>query len=236
MSEMDDSAVTSALDIDTDQVDVQDQWTQVLMVRSAPRTRAQIDELLAGNECALHPVEHDKRLQGLHAIGQIRALWYGSVAMEPVQEVGEGDFVWSDDPEIAQGLPVVEWSTGLRTIVPFYDWTLDYSGIFSPNPEAPKPRDKWQIHVYSLPIKPSHAITYHDCQGQTCQKVVLGGISRLFSANMLYVGLSRAPTLEAVVLSDDFKEWHIKAHPHALDFFDQIHGAETTQADETDTI
>jgi hypothetical protein len=163
MSESDESSITSALDIDTDQVDVQDQWTHVLMVRSAPRTRAQIESLVSGGECAFHPVEQDRRLDGLHSIAQIRALWYGSVAMEPVQDVGEGDFVWSDDTEIAQGLPVVEWSTGLRTIVPFYDWSLDYTGIFPINPEAPKPRDKWQIHVYSLPIKPSHAITYHDC-------------------------------------------------------------------------
>jgi hypothetical protein len=79
--------------------------------------------------------------------------------------------------------------------------------------------DRWQIHVFALPIKPAHAMTYHDCQGQTCRKVLLGNISRLFSTNMLYVGLSRAPSLDCVVLSDDFSQHHIKQDEDAISFF-----------------
>ena len=66
-------------------------------------------------------------------------------------------------------------------------------------------------------------MTYHDCQGQTCRKVLLGNISRLFSTNMLYVGLSRAPSLDCVVLSDDFSQHHIKQDEDAISFFQQLH-------------
>jgi hypothetical protein len=69
-------------------------------------------------------------------------------------------------------------------------------------------------------------MTYHDCQGQTCRKVLLGSVSRLFTENMLYVGLSRAPSLESVCLSDDFAQRFIQAHPQALDFFVAIESAQ----------
>jgi hypothetical protein len=145
-----------------------------------------------------------------------------------------GDFVWSDEIDAAFGLPVIEWSTGLRTVLPKYDWSLDFSGLMAqsvqadaeqkrktaaphktaaplktaaPHKTAATPKtikDRWQIHLFGLPIKPAHAMTYHDCQGQTCQRVLLGNISRLFSTNMLYVGLSRAPSPDCIVLSDDF--------------------------------
>ena len=177
------------------------------------------------------------------ALAQIRACWYGSTALSPVQDLAPGDFVWSDEVDASFGLPVIEWSTGLRTILPKYDWSQDYSGLMAqasqPNQKqssakqssgkqssgkqssgkqstgkqsiqgnqssALKPiKDRWQIHIFGLPIKPAHAMTYHDCQGQTCQKVLLGNISRLFSTNMLYVGLSRAPSPDCIVLSDDF--------------------------------
>jgi hypothetical protein len=147
--------------------------------------------------------------------------------LSPVQDLAPGDFVWSDEVDASFGLPVIEWSTGLRTILPKYDWSQDYSGLMAqasqPNQKQSsakqssgkqssgkqsntiKPiKDRWQIHIFGLPIKPAHAMTYHDCQGQTCQKVLLGNISRLFSTNMLYVGLSRAPSPDCIVLSDDF--------------------------------
>lgn len=78
------------------------------------------------------------------------------------------------------------------------------------------------IHLYGLPIKPAHAITYHDSQGQTCERVYLGNVAKLFTDNMLYVGLSRAPTLESVALCNNFCAKYIKAHPSAVNFFQTI--------------
>jgi hypothetical protein len=138
----------------------------------------------------------------------------------------EGDFVWTDEVDASDGLPVIEWSNGLKTVLPCYDWSLDWSGLVVQQKDKKKPVDRWQLHLFALPLKPAHAMTYHDCQGQTCNKVLLGNVSRLFSENMLYVGLSRAPALENVALSDDFQEWHIKQHKDALEFFDMIDGTD----------
>ena len=93
--------------------------------------------------------------------------------MDAVQDLCEGEFVWTDEVDLVHGLPVVEWSLGFKTVLPKYDWQLDYSGILPTPPQDPaqkkRPRkDHWKLHVFGLPIKPAHAMTYHDSQGQTC--------------------------------------------------------------------
>lgn len=60
---------------------------------------------------------------------------------------------------------------------------------------------------------------------------MLGNVSRLFCENMLYVGLSRAPSLDSVALSDDFKASDIKQHEVALDFFRMLEQAEESCED-----
>lgn len=158
-----DAAPESAFEFDN--ADVQDQWCQVLVVKSGPRTLEQIRELDQSENFVSSPVESHPNLASMMTLLQIRAMWFGSIAMDDIQDVAQGDYCWTDLTHIARGLPVVEWSNGLRTVIPFYDWTLDYSRLLPVNPAKPKVKDKWQVHLYALPIKSAHALTYHDCQG-----------------------------------------------------------------------
>lgn len=197
-------------DEEPEDVDPSDAWARVLVVDAPPLSAEELAALRAAPEDWTSNPCDEARTEELGPFAKVRALWYGSTLLRPSNAalgVRQGQFLWTDRTELAHGLPVVEWAGGLRTVVPYYDWTLDYSSVMAHKPQSKQAhakKDKWQIHAFGLPLKTAYAMTYHDCQGQTCERIFLGGASRLFSASMLYVGLSRAPSLESVALSDDF--------------------------------
>ena len=70
------------------------------------------------------PSSQDK-VASMHPIGMLRGMWMGSIVTDAIQDLGSGSFVWMDDPD-CHGWPIVEWSTGEKTILPRYDWSMDY--------------------------------------------------------------------------------------------------------------
>ncbi len=46
-----------------------------------------------------------------------------------MDDLNAGDFIWTDEIDVAFGLPVIEWSSGMKTILPKYDWTIEYTGL-----------------------------------------------------------------------------------------------------------
>lgn len=71
-----------------------------------------------------------------------------------------------------------------------------------------------------LPIKVAYAITIHKSQGQTFEKINLD--PNCFCTGQLYVGLSRAKSLDKIYLYKKIKKTDIIAASDVIDFYDRI--------------
>ncbi len=68
------------------------------------------------------------------------------------------------------------------------------------------------------PLKLAWAVTIHKSQGKTFEKVIIDIGRGTFSAGQLYVALSRATTLEGLVLKRPLQKHHIWLDPKVIEF------------------
>jgi hypothetical protein len=137
-------------------IDDQDVWTRALDVTSGPCPPEERADLFENARAVRGPsIASSIDLGSATPMAQIRATWFGSVLLSTTSWAEAGAFLWTDDPSDgdARGLPVVEWKTGSRTIVPMFDWSVDFVGLMGQaqgkRAEAKRqPRDRWQIHLY----------------------------------------------------------------------------------------
>lgn len=137
---------------------------------------------------------------------------------------------WSED---AKGLPVVQWSHGETTFVPYtvrkirLAKTLVTQEVAASSTSSSSSRKRgrdeekrisWMMHFYYLPLQAASAITSHKCQGLTLPYVYVGTPKYCFDFGMVYVMCSRVRKLEHLFLDDSFDMEHIRAHPDAVLF------------------
>lgn len=69
-----------------------------------------------------------------------------------------------------------------------------------------------------IPLKLAYAITIHKSQGQTLDYVQISLGRDIFDYGMAYVALSRAKTLDSIVLSD-LSKYSFKTNPEVIEFY-----------------
>jgi ATP-dependent DNA helicase PIF1 len=69
-----------------------------------------------------------------------------------------------------------------------------------------------------IPLKLAYAITIHKAQGQTLDYVQINLGKDIFNYGMAYVALSRAKTLDSVILSD-LSRYAFKTNPEVIEFY-----------------
>ena len=85
-----------------DIVDDEDMWVKALEVSAPPRTYAQLMAMRDSPAVLLDAATHETPLsEEMSALAKIRACWYGSVAVAPWEDLQPGDFIWTDEIDVA---------------------------------------------------------------------------------------------------------------------------------------
>lgn len=103
--------------------------------------------------------------------------------------------------------PIVKFLNGRELVIDFHTWECE---------EA----DKKIMRLVQIPLKLAYCITCHKSQGMSLDYAEID-LSNCFEYGMAYVALSRVKTIEGLSIIDlNFDK--IKAHPKALDFYDEL--------------
>ena len=90
--------------------------------------------------------------------------------------------------------------------------------------------ERWDVEVSQksvasrtqVPLMLAWSLTVHKCQGMTLDRVRLH-LGSIFEYGQAYVALSRIRSLDSLSIKDKFPQHVIKAHPKALQFYDELH-------------
>jgi ATP-dependent DNA helicase PIF1 len=69
-----------------------------------------------------------------------------------------------------------------------------------------------------VPLRPGWAITIHKCQGMTLDSVVVNATRSFFAPGQVYVGLSRARSLDRFLLRRALRRQDILLSPDAVGY------------------
>ena len=87
---------------------------------------------------------------------------------------------------------------------------------------AAKPQ--WRARMYQVPLVLGWASTVHSAQGMSLKRVGLG-VDKMFTTGQVYVGTSRAETLDGLYLYS-FDESKIRADPIVADYYAKVRKAQ----------
>ncbi len=102
------------------------------------------------------------------------------------------------------GFPVVKFVTGESRVIGYQEWSIEEEG-------------EKLISVVQVPLKVAYAGTIHKLQGASLDLVDID-CGHIFEYHQIYVGLSRARTLEGLSLRN-FNPDKIQAHPAVKEFY-----------------
>ncbi len=110
---------------------------------------------------------------------------------------------------------LVELENGETVEVAPYEWTI-YSYAYNPRLNILETETVGSFSQY--PLKLAWSLTIHKSQGKTFPKVIIDIGSGTFAHGQMYVALSRAVTLEGLVLKKEIKPQHIFIDWRVIDF------------------
>ncbi|MFB6181690.1 MAG: AAA family ATPase [Candidatus Magasanikbacteria bacterium] len=113
---------------------------------------------------------------------------------------------------------VVKTEHGKEVTVTPYTWEM-HELEYDENKDELTPKTKGKFTQY--PIKLAWAVTIHKSQGKTFDKVVLDTDKGTFAHGQAYVALSRATSLEGLVLKKPIKKKHIWSDWRVADFISE---------------
>lgn len=115
---------------------------------------------------------------------------------EAVAAVGLSTAVKNDGTAL---WPLVEFDNGCKQAIKPYKW------------ERKNTQFKWKASITQIPLKPAYAMSIHKSQSQTLSSVAID-LTSVFAAGMAYSAVSRATSLEGLVL-ENFDESFFTAQP-----------------------
>lgn len=154
-----------------------------------------------------------EKLIKLHAIPEFVEYKIGATVMLTTNyRSGTGDFLANGSIGIVTGQiggePMIRFNDGQHLIINKKDYnsTKKHAVRSKDNPDESHSYEEIVATVKQLPLKLGYAITVHRSQGQTFDGVV-ADLSKVFTAGLGYVALSRVRNLEDLVITG----WNPKA-------------------------
>ena len=118
------------------------------------------------------------------------------------------------DPE-GDDIIIVDLENGQQVDVKKYTWEL-YQYYFDDDVQALS--SKIMGYFTQYPLKLAWAVTIHKSQGQTFDRVIIDIGFGTFAHGQMYVALSRATSLEGIILKQPMNPRHILLDERVVDF------------------